>query len=218
MNTSDFINNAEYLIRQCLNQTQTDRVMKACLQDACLELAKARQKDIRKTDYNSFDDKEIEMTTFDFGDGNGPVPAHKHPNGGGWVADTATVDETAYVGGAEARVYGNAQVSGNAKVSGNAWVFGNAKVYGNAQVYDNAGVSGDAQVFHDAGVFGNAEVFDNAWVFGKARVLGDAQVYDNARVSGDAKVSGDARVSGDGTDEDIFIEMNGKRYKLVEVE
>ena len=150
MNTSDFINNAEYLIRQCLNQTQTDRVMKACLQDACLELAKARQKDIRKTDYNSFDDKEIEMTTFDFGDGNGPVPAHKHPKGGGWVADTATVDETAYVG-AEARV------------------------------------------------------FDYAKVFGDARVYGDARVFDNAQVFGNAE-------------EDMFIEMNSKRYKLVEVE
>ena len=31
-------------------------------------------------------------TTFDFKDGNGPVPAHEHPNGGGWVADTAKVD------------------------------------------------------------------------------------------------------------------------------
>ena len=59
MNTSDFINNAEYLIRQCLNQTQIDPLMKAWLQDACLDLAKARQKDIRKTDYNSFDDKDI---------------------------------------------------------------------------------------------------------------------------------------------------------------
>ena len=40
------------------------------------------------------------MTEFDFG--NGPVEAHKHPNGGGWVADSATVDPTAYVGpGAE---------------------------------------------------------------------------------------------------------------------
>jgi len=27
------------------------------------------------------------MTKFDFG--AGPVPAHKHKNGGGWVADTA---------------------------------------------------------------------------------------------------------------------------------
>ena len=35
-------------------------------------------------------------TTFDFG--NGPVPAHQHPNGGGWVADTATVADRVYVG------------------------------------------------------------------------------------------------------------------------
>ena len=56
MNTSDFINNAEYLIRQCLNQTQIDPLMKAWLQDACLDLAKARSTEIRKTDYNSFDD------------------------------------------------------------------------------------------------------------------------------------------------------------------
>jgi hypothetical protein len=56
MNTSDFINNAEYLIRQCLNQPQIDPLMKAWLQDACHDLAKARQKDIQKTNYNSFDD------------------------------------------------------------------------------------------------------------------------------------------------------------------
>ena len=29
--------------------------------------------------------------TFDFEDGNGQVPAHQHPNGGGWVADTTSV-------------------------------------------------------------------------------------------------------------------------------
>ena len=29
------------------------------------------------------------MVTFDFG--NGPIPAHKHSNGGGWVADNAQV-------------------------------------------------------------------------------------------------------------------------------
>ena len=83
------------------------------------------------SNYNSFDDKEIEMTTFDFGDGNGPVPAHKHPNGGGWVADTATVDETAYVG-AEAQVFCDAKVYGNAVVFGNAWVSSDAEVCGNA--------------------------------------------------------------------------------------
>lgn len=36
------------------------------------------------------------MTTYDFG--NGLVPAHKHVNGGGWVADTANVSDTAFIG------------------------------------------------------------------------------------------------------------------------
>ena len=64
---------------------------------------------------------------------------HRHPNGGGWVQDTASVDETAHIGpdaevSVAARVSGNAQVSGTAQVSGNAWVFGSAEVSGNAWV------------------------------------------------------------------------------------
>ena len=54
------------------------------------------------------------MTTFDFGDG--PVAAHRHPNGGGWVADTAFVAETAYVG-PDARVSDTAMVFGDAEVT-----------------------------------------------------------------------------------------------------
>ena len=59
------------------------------------------------------------MTTYDFRDGNGPVPAHRHknPDGseGGWVAETAHVDKTVYVSGS-ARVSGSASVSGSARV------------------------------------------------------------------------------------------------------
>jgi hypothetical protein len=70
--------------------------------------------------------------TYDFQDGNGPVPAKRHtnPDGstGGWVALST-------------RVYGNALVYSDAQVYGNAWVYGNARVYGNAQVYGNARVS-----------------------------------------------------------------------------
>lgn len=63
------------------------------------------------------------MTTFDFRDGRGPVPAHQHANGGGWVANTATVAIPAYIG-PDAQVFGltfvgpYAQVYGNARVSG----------------------------------------------------------------------------------------------------
>ena len=60
------------------------------------------------------------------------VPAHRHtnPDGseGGWVANTANVDCTSYVG-RNARVSGNAWVSGNALVHGNAWVSSYARVY-----------------------------------------------------------------------------------------
>ena len=59
--------------------------------------------------------------THDFRDGRGAVPAHQHPNGGGWVAGTAHVAASAYIG-PSARVSGNAWVSGNAQVSGNARV------------------------------------------------------------------------------------------------
>jgi len=88
---------------------------------------------------------------------------HKHPNGGGWVEDTARVADTAYVGpdarvSGHAKVYGHARVSGHAKVSGHAWVSGHARVSGNAKV------SGHAWVSDDAEVSGNAKVSGHAWV------------------------------------------------------
>ena len=97
---------------------------------------------------------------FDFQDGIGPVAAHRHVNGGGWVADTAKVTGNAWVTG-NARVSGNAKVTGNAVVSGNAWVTGNAVVSGNAKVTGNAWVSGNAWVFDNAVVFDNSVVTRN---------------------------------------------------------
>jgi len=92
-----------------------------------------------------------------FNDGNGEVDAVQWKNGGGWVACTAKVDKTAFVG-TNAWVSGNAQVYGDARVYGYAWVSGNARVYGYAQVSGNAQVSGDAQVYGDAQVSGNANI------------------------------------------------------------
>ena len=85
------------------------------------------------------------ITTFDFGDGNGPVRAHRHANGGGWVADTAQVAESAYVGKL-------ARVSGEAQVYDEAQVYGKARVFGEAQVSGKALVSGKARVFGEARV------------------------------------------------------------------
>ena len=35
--------------------------------------------------------------TYDFQDGYGAIPAHRHPNGGGWIADSAAIDNTTFV-------------------------------------------------------------------------------------------------------------------------
>ena len=85
----------------------------------------------------------MEKTTFDFG--YGPVPAHQHANGGGWVAETAYVADTAFVG-SEARVYDEAQVCDKALVCDNAQVCDNARVCGEAWVYGEARVCDKARV------------------------------------------------------------------------
>ena len=132
------------------------------------------------------------MKTFDFG--YGPVPAHRHSNGRGWVANTASVKASAYVGD-NARVSGSARVSESARifelahVSGSACVSGSAQIYGLAHVYGSACVYGSAHVLGLACVYESARVFGLACVSGSARVLGSACVYGSAHVFGSACVS-----------------------------
>lgn len=147
------------------------------------------------------------MELFDFGDGNGPVPAHSHSKGGGMIADTAKVDETCYIG-ISAKVYGNAIVSdnvfindkaeiyGEAVVKENAKVYGNAKVFGKAVVQGRARISGNAKVYDKAIVKDDALVFDDAEVFELANVINFAQVYHAAKIGGVAKIREYTKICG----------------------
>ena len=109
--------------------------------------------------------------THDFYDGCGPVPAHRHVNGGGWVANSATVSRTAFVGPASA-------------------VFESSRVLGRATVADQAQVRGQSEVS------GHARICGNAVIDGEARVTDEAEVSDHAFISGWAAVSHEARVGG----------------------
>ncbi len=112
-----------------------------------------------------------------------------HSNGGGFVASTAKVDPTVYVGK-------NARVLGYSTVSGNAVIDGYATVTGNANISDNAVITGHAVVAERATVKDNAIIGDYAGVMGNAvisdnaRVLESGLVYDNYKVSGNATVKG----------------------------
>lgn len=124
-----------------------------------------------------------------------------HPNGGGFVASTATVAATAYVA-PHAKVLGVARVRDNARIEDFAIVKGSAQIYGDAVVKENAMV------------FSNAKVYGNAVVSGSARVFNNTSVYDNAFVTDNAfvretKVYGNAIVCGNIWQRDSSCEIGG---------
>jgi hypothetical protein len=113
-----------------------------------------------------------------------------HPNGGGWVASTAQVAATAFVG-PRARVIGNAVVSGNARIEDWAIVGGNAQVRDNAVVEDFAQVL-SGQVYESARVSA-LTVVNN----GSARIHGSARVAAIMNAIGAFDISGNAQLIGD---------------------
>ena len=110
--------------------------------------------------------KMLLKETFDFG--RGSVPAHQHENGGGWVADTAHVDETAFVG-PDARVYGNARVYNYVHVIDHAQVYGNAQLHNHVMVRDRARIHGTAIIE------GVVHICDNV-VFSTIRISQDGKI------------------------------------------
>ncbi len=119
---------------------------------------------------------------------------HQHPNGLGWISNSATVDATAYVGP-------NAQVLDSAQVKDNARIEEYAVVRNRARVSGNAVISGHAMVYENANVHGNAKVRDWAMIFGYAELYGNARAIEHAGCgSGDSdshnKVYGDVVMKG----------------------
>ncbi len=158
---------------------------------------------------------------FDFG--NGLVPAHKHENGGGWVADTAKVAKKAYVG-PTARVWGTAYVSEGCTLYDTSGVFGSSYLEENVTLSGTVSIAGDVVIpkgaiihalvtytlqnqlsLHDFGnglvpahrhENGGGWVADTAVVSSEAHIGANSVVYDNAQVLGASQVL-DSRVYGD---------------------
>jgi carbonic anhydrase/acetyltransferase-like protein (isoleucine patch superfamily) len=129
-----------------------------------------------------------------------------HPNGGGFVAQSAYAAPSAYVGpGAcvlgQARVLDGARVLDHAVIRDNAQVSGQAQVTGFALVGENARISGQAAVGDRARVWGGCEVTQSGQVRGHSvifstKVRGDAELDDNVFCWG-ADLSGSVRLGGD---------------------
>ena len=150
--------------------------------------------------------RKIRAPKHDFNDGCGRVFAHKHENGGGWVADTAHVAKTVLCE-RRAQVYHRARVKGHAKLQNYAQVCGCAVVSG-SKIAGHAYVAGSAQVTGGE-IIGNAMVTggklmcctltDRASVYGEplihyTNLYGYVRIYGTANVLY-SEIKGWARIS-----------------------
>ncbi|KNY25606.1 DUF6055 domain-containing protein [Pseudobacteroides cellulosolvens] len=139
------------------------------------------------------------------------ITGSKHPNGGGFVQNTAKVDSTAYVG-PNAAVLGSAKVQGKARiedyavVKGNAVVSGNAIVSGHAIIKDSAIVKDNAKIRDFAVMMGNAEASGNARVLESATVKEKRKITDNGVAKGMAIAAGEASITGEGMVDGDYID------------
>jgi len=117
----------------------------------------------------------------DFKDGKGRVFAHRHDNGGGWVADTAWVAPTAKVT-RNAQVFDYARVHDNCEITGQARVFNRARLFDSVVLSQRAAVHGLAMVRNSATVKDNCQIFGSAHVCGNTHLNNNVHIYDHAVV------------------------------------
>lgn len=142
--------------------------------------------------------RKLREQKHDFKDGSGRVPARRHVNGKGWVAKTAVVEDSVYVG-PKCEVYNLAYVSGRVRLEGNARVSGNAVVSGEVIIKQNAHVYGSAVVRDMVVLNDHARITGRAHVTGRTRMFGGSLITDTAQVNsctltGFVEISGSALV------------------------
>ncbi len=128
-----------------------------------------------------------------------PAAGRIHPNGGGFVAYTASVSPTAFVS-KNAAVVGKAVVSDNVRIEDVAIVMEDAVIEDNAVVSGFSIVGGNAIVREKAVISEYAYINNGAVISGEAQVKGSGSVFhstvsDNAVVKDNASMWG-ATLSG----------------------
>lgn len=111
-------------------------------------------------------------------------PGAPHSNGGGFVARTAKVDHTVYVGP-------NASVCDHAVVYDHVQIFGSAKVSHQAQVSDWVQIFGNAHVTAFSKLSDYVQVFGSVRIGGASQLCGSARIFENVHTANNAYICGD---------------------------
>ncbi|MDP2721753.1 MAG: DUF6055 domain-containing protein [Bacteroidales bacterium] len=129
---------------------------------------------------------------------------HIHSNGGGWVANTATVAPSVYVSH-YAIILGNSNITGNVRIENTALVK-NATMSGNSRIANNSFVVGG--VISDNVVIEGQAFVENCTLWGDALIDMRAKV-SNYHLHGNIEVGGDVVVYNETGDCD-----NGVYYRM----
>ena len=117
-----------------------------------------------------------------------------------WTANVKKGDKGGWLSSAELD-------NGNARVSGNAWVYGNAEVYGDAWVYGNAWVYGEIKIL-------------SGYLFGMRYNKEEIKYLENKGqeiiYKGELELGKDETAAEEEKVESEIIELNGKKYRLIE--
>ncbi len=140
-------------------------------------------------------------TTWDFDDGHGIVAAHRHPNGGGLVADTAWVDPLAFVDREASvagfvRIYGKVRLEDRSKARDNAVLEGRVRLADDAIAEQEAHLSGWSAALGRSIAQGRGVMRDRTVIDGMATLKDRGLMCDGSRLSGRACLQDDGRMSG----------------------
>jgi carbonic anhydrase/acetyltransferase-like protein (isoleucine patch superfamily) len=116
------------------------------------------------------------------------VEAHRHPNGGGWVANTAKVDPAVYVS-ASSEVFDKAEIRGHVIIKGRCRVFGHAKIDGNVTLLGDVTVGENVRIFDSATISGRIDIKNNVGIYGVSSVCGEVILSNNVTIHG-SQISG----------------------------
>ena len=127
------------------------------------------------------------------------VDAHRHPNGGGWIANTAKVATSVYVA-ANSEVFGHAEINGHTIIRGRCRVFGNARIDGDITLLGDVVVKDNARIYGRATITGRIDLKNNVCVYGTSGIRGEvvlsgSSVINESIVAGWGTVCGRAHIS-----------------------
>nr|BDT28792.1 hypothetical protein BHI3_22580 [Bacteriovorax sp. HI3] len=118
----------------------------------------------------------------------GYMPGFKHGNGGGFVALTAYVEPSVYVG-PNAKVCGVNTISGNTIIDEWAEIDGYATIKGKVVIQDSAYIGEFAHI-ENYGTGNGIQIAGNSQVGGNAVILDNAVLNNNIQIYGHAKLQG----------------------------